>query len=133
MESSGGLGVEPCAELCVSAFASKIGGGFVEVAAVMDASAVCNQQFDQIFAIGRGSGEEGRESACLNGIRVGAMDEEKADGVGIASEGHGGVQGLIALGILRDRVDTSAVVDEQSDGFRSAKSSGEVERSPSIY
>ena len=57
------------------------------------------QQYN-VLRILRGGGKQGSKSAHLGGIGIGAVSQEEAHGVGVASQGQGGVQGLVALRIF---------------------------------
>lgn len=112
--------------------AGKIGCGFSGVALVVRVGAVGEEEFGQILPVGCGGREEGSESSGLGGVGVGAVHEQEVDCLHVATEGEGGMERLVLLGVAAESFDTGSGGEKDGDGFGGSESGSEVEGGPTI-
>ena len=124
--------IEPGGEIGVAALAGKVGCGLAGFALVVWIGTVSEEKLGQVAAVGGCSGEEGCESAGLDGIDGGATVEEEADYFGILVQGEGGMEGLVLLGVAAEGVDSGAGIEQRLDGLRGGKGGGEVQGRPAV-
>ena len=93
---------------------------------------VGKQQFGQIAVVGRDSGHQRRKPADLACIDGGTLLQQQCHDGRVSPDGHGGVQGMVPLGIARHGVDARAVGQESGHGCRCAEGGSKVKSGPAI-
>jgi hypothetical protein len=116
----------------MAALAGKICRGFLEIASMIGPRTILDQHFGQIAAVGGSRREQGRKTANLDCVGIRPVGEQQPDRFRIPRECDGGVQGLIALRVARDRVDLCAVLQKHISGLGGAETRAKMEGCPAI-